>query len=63
MKELIGRTTLVTMGGIADVPAKVDTGADSSCIWASNLQETNGKLSFELFAPASPYYTAQRITL
>ncbi len=43
--------------GIENVPAKVDTGADSSSIWASNIKERNGKLSFVLFGPGSPFYT------
>lgn len=62
-KQFIGRTALVTVGGSIEVPAKVDTGADSSSIWASAVQEVDGKLEFALFGPASPYYTGQRITL
>jgi len=60
-KQLIGRTTLVTVGGVTDVPAKV--GADSSCIWASDVQEVDDVLSFVLFGRASPYFSPQRITL
>lgn len=48
--------------GIRQVPAKVDTGADSSSIWASNIKERGGKLSFTLFGPNSPYYTGEVIT-
>lgn len=48
--------------GITSVPAKVDTGADSSSVWASNIKERAGKLSFTLFGPGSPYYTGQAIT-
>lgn len=46
-----------------DVPAKVDTGADLSSIWASSIKEENGHLSFKLFAPESQYYTDEIITL
>lgn len=48
--------------GIKGVPAKVDTGADSSSLWASKIRERAGKLSFTLFAEDSPYYTGEVIT-
>ncbi len=47
--------------GITDVPAKVDTGADSSAIWASNIAEHDGELSFTLFGPTSPFYNGKVI--
>ncbi len=47
--------------GIEDVRAKIDTGADSSAIWASDIQEADGVLSFKLFGPSSGYYTDQII--
>jgi D-alanine-D-alanine ligase-like ATP-grasp enzyme len=48
--------------GVENIPAKVDTGADSSSIWASDVQETDdGKLSFCLFAPGSRFYRGQKI--
>ena len=47
--------------GIENVPAKVDTGADSSAIWASNIVEKDGQLSFTLFGPASAYYSGKEI--
>jgi glutathione synthase/RimK-type ligase-like ATP-grasp enzyme len=48
--------------GLSNIPAKVDTGADSSSIWASNIRENNGKLSYTLFGPSSPYYNGKEIT-
>jgi glutathione synthase/RimK-type ligase-like ATP-grasp enzyme len=39
------------------VPAKIDTGADVSAIWASNINEKDGELSFILFEPYSSFYT------
>jgi len=48
--------------GISNVPAKIDTGADSTSVWASNISENAGKLSFTLFAPGSHYYTGEKIT-
>ncbi len=47
--------------GIEGVPAKVDTGADSSSIWASNIVEKNGELSFNLFGPTSPFFTGKEV--
>jgi glutathione synthase/RimK-type ligase-like ATP-grasp enzyme len=65
-KELavIGSTTKVSFpgAGVFDVPAKVDTGADSSSVWASNIHEANGKVTFTLFDKTSPYYTGESIT-
>lgn len=65
-KELvtIGRNTAVDFIGYAkSVPAKVDTGADSSSVWVSNLSVTPaGVLQFILFDESSPYYTGKVIT-
>lgn len=47
---------------IFGVPAKIDTGADSSAIWATNIQETaDGRLSFVAFGPGSHLYTGNVI--
>lgn len=54
-KELVSFPAL----GIADVPAKVDTGADFSAVWASDVEEANGTLSFCLFGPGSKFYTGE----
>jgi glutathione synthase/RimK-type ligase-like ATP-grasp enzyme len=40
-----------------DIPAKVDTGADGSSVWATDVKlEADGKLVFKFFGPGSPYY-------
>jgi glutathione synthase/RimK-type ligase-like ATP-grasp enzyme len=66
MKKLqsIGTIELVSLPGVQveGVPAKVDTGADSSAVWASNVAERDGELSFTLFGKASPFYTGNRLT-
>jgi len=61
--KTIGRNTLIDIDGYAEaIPAKVDTGADRSSIWASSLHiDDDGVLSFELFSPESPYYTGKKI--
>ena len=50
------------VAGIAKVPAKIDTGADSSSIWASSIEMSeDGVLSFKLFGPNSQFYTGDTI--
>jgi hypothetical protein len=48
--------------GIFKVPAKIDTGAYNSAIWASNIKEEDGVLSFTLFSEKSPFYNSRVIT-
>ena len=63
MLDVIGPKTSVTFRpqGVLDVPAKVDTGADSSSIWASDIKEKDGVLTFVLFDPQSPWYNGRKI--
>jgi hypothetical protein len=59
--KVIGRTTVIDVDSITNIPAKVDTGADSSSIWASDIKLENSELSFFLFDKTSPYYSGDRI--
>jgi hypothetical protein len=61
---ILGTTTLIELINHADkVPAKIDTGADSSSMWASDVNiNKKGVLSFTLFGPSSPFYTGEVIT-
>lgn len=44
------------------VPAKIDTGADSSSIWVSHVRvDKNGVLRFSLFGEGSPFYNGKTI--
>lgn len=64
-KTVIGRTAKMSIPseGITGVMAKIDTGADGSSIWASELNiDENNVLSFCLFAKGSKYYTGKRHT-
>ncbi|MBO4855082.1 ATP-dependent zinc protease [Candidatus Saccharibacteria bacterium] len=63
-KTVIGRDAEVSFVGLVDnVPAKVDTGADASAVWASDIfVDKDGKLHFKLFDDSSPYYTGEEIT-
>ena len=47
---------------VAAIPAKIDTGANTCAIWASNIAENQGTLSFSLFGSGSAYYTGQVLT-
>ena len=60
--DIIGSTEFVEIAGIKKIPAKIDTGADSSAIWASsiNMQE-DGTLVFCLFDEKSPLYTGEKL--
>ena len=59
---VIGSTEYVEIAGIKDIPAKIDTGADTSSIWASDIDmDKEGVLSFALFGQKSPLYTGERI--
>ena len=60
--NIIGRAEFVDIPliGAKKVSAKVDTGADSSSIWASQVRlDDNGKLSVVFFGPGSEHYTGR----
>ncbi len=60
--KIIGNSTRISVAGINDVPAKVDTGATISSIWASNICITsNNELEFTLFTPGHELYTGERL--
>lgn len=63
--EIIGPHTTVSLPreGVSSIPAKVDTGAYTSSIWASDIQRDDDALSFVLFGEGSPFYTGKRITV
>ena len=60
-KTVIGSTEFVDFDERAQkVPAKIDTGADSSAVWASNIRiDKDGVLKFSLFGEGSPYYNGK----
>ena len=63
-KELaiIGSTEFVDVADIKHIPAKIDTGADSSSIWASHISVSeDGALHFQLFDKGSPFYTDEEL--
>lgn len=60
-KKLIGRAEQISLprAGILDVPARIDTGAKTSSIWASSVEEHDGRLTYVLFDKGSPLYTGR----
>lgn len=60
-KPIVGIVEHVTLVGCAEqVPAKVDTGADSSAIWATDIAlDAAGVLTFCLFGEGSAHYTGE----
>lgn len=60
-KQIIGIIEPVSIGRrVVNIPAKIDTGADSSSIWASNIRiDQDGSLKFSLFGEGSPYYNGK----
>jgi hypothetical protein len=44
------------------IPARIDTGARTSSVWASNIVESGGVLSWTFIAPESEFWTGQKIT-
>lgn len=62
---IIGSKTVVDFPhfGVSGIPAKVDTGADSSSVWASDIREEDGVLYFRLFDRQSPFFTGKEIAV
>ncbi len=58
---LIGRAERVNFPELKllAIPARIDTGAKTSSVWASNISESNGVLTFELLGGDSEHYTGQ----
>lgn len=67
MKNLktIGRVEKISFPEleVKGIHAKIDTGADLSSIWVTNIKEENGVLSFKLFGRSSPYYSDKKIEI
>jgi hypothetical protein len=57
-KTRIGRAEKVSFvkSGPKEVPARIDTGAKTSSLWATSIREENGVLRYVLFDKTSPFY-------
>jgi len=63
-KPTVGRVERVTLplAGVTGLPAKVDTGAYRSSIWATNIREQDGVLYFTLLGPESEFYSGKELS-
>lgn len=64
-RKKIGRAERVDFPslGLLKVPAKIDTGADVSSIWATDIKKTPEGLRFVLFGESSKFYSGEMITV
>lgn len=62
-KTHVGRAERVALPDLqlSQVPAKVDTGADSSSIWVSQAEEKPDGLHCVFFGPGSEFYTGRTV--
>lgn len=62
-KQLIGRAEKIDFPelGLTAIPAKIDTGADLSSIWVSQVRESAEGLLVVLFGPGSSFYTGEAL--
>ena len=62
-KKILGRAEKVSLPefDIYEIPARIDTGAKTTSIWASAIKLEDGELYFTLFDKASPFYTGDVI--
>lgn len=65
LKAIIGRAERVDFptAGVFNVPAKIDTGAYRTSVWATDIHEENGELKFKLMGPESEFYSGQQCSV
>lgn len=62
-KHVLGKAEYISFPeiGIHDVPSRIDTGAKTSAIWATDIVEhDDASLSFLFFDPNSPHHKPER---
>lgn len=65
-KKIIGASTVVSFANyknLKNIPARVDTGARTSSLWATDVKITDKSVRFRLFGPKSKYYTGKFVTM
>ena len=64
-KQVIGRVELLSFpdASITNLPAKVDTGAYRSSVWATHIREEGGRLYFTLLGPRSAWYSGKELSV
>lgn len=63
-KRVIGRAENISFPELKleAIPARIDTGARTAAIWASNIAVEDGRLTFTLFDKQSPHYTGEQLS-
>lgn len=63
--QVIGRVETLSFpeAAISILPAKIDTGAYRSSVWATNIHEEQGRLYFTLLGPRSPWYSGKELSV
>lgn len=65
-RKIIGVTALVDFPKyrkFKQISARIDTGARTSSLWATNIRIKDDEVSFSFFGPESPLYTGKKVTL
>ena len=63
-QRIVGRAEEVSFPELAleKIPARIDTGARTSALWASNIHITDHTLYFTFFDKESAFYTAKEVS-
>jgi hypothetical protein len=63
-QRIVGRAEEVSFPEFAleKIPARIDTGARTSALWASNIHQTDGTLYFTFFDKQSSFYTGKEVS-
>jgi hypothetical protein len=48
---------------LKNIPARIDTGARTSSLWATDVKIIGDTVKFKMFGPSSPYYTGKVVTM
>ena len=65
LKTIVGRAERVDFptADVFKVPAKIDTGAWRSSVWATDIHEENGRLYFKILGPKSEFYSGKKCSV
>ncbi len=65
LKAVVGRAERIDFpeAGLRGVPAKIDTGAYRSSVWASDIRVEGDRLRFKLLGPGAKQYTGEDISI
>lgn len=65
-KKIIGASVVIDFANfknLKNIPARIDTGARTSSIWASDIKFVGSSVKFKMFGPKSKYYTGKYVTM